>query len=115
MQLIQEHPEVLSMDQKGQMIVEGHLVKDTNMLDLVHCLYSSSTVIPRGLPQFTSALETLNIPQTYIANKKLFPVLAELKSSFDTGTLTSYSSKVKASHSTPPPGEHPKVLKLYRS
>ena len=102
------------MDQKGQMIVEGNLVKGTNMVDLVRSLYSTSTSIPRGLPQFTSALETLNVPRSYIVNQKLFPVLNELKSSFSYPILGGTpKSKVLYSSTHTPPGEKPKILKLY--
>ncbi len=111
-QVIKEHPEVLSWDEKGQMIIEGKPVKGTNITDLVHSLYTScSTVLPRGLPQFASALETLNIPKSYIVNKKLFNIVDEDKPPYLPST--SSSLKISSTSRSSPPGDKSKPLMLY--
>ena len=61
----------LSWDEKGQLMLRGTVIPQTNILDLVHSVVRSRKKAPQasGVVQFVTALQELNTPTELLRNK----------------------------------------------
>nr|CAB3265868.1 serine--tRNA ligase, mitochondrial [Phallusia mammillata] len=74
MRIVNESP---GMDFKptGQLVVEGDVIPNSNIEDLVHDVVRKTTKIggPVGWERFMAALNEANVPKTLVGNKRRLP------------------------------------------
>ncbi|GIY28920.1 uncharacterized protein CDAR_621391 [Caerostris darwini] len=70
---IKEKPSLLSWTPDGEIVYKGKHLPRTNIVKLVVDLLRNRKQSPAGSKEFHLALKEMNVPASYIMNKKLFP------------------------------------------
>jgi len=68
--LIQQQPEVLSYNELGEISLYGRKLSDSNIIDFLNYMFDSRKVVPHK-NMFNKAVNDLNIPKSFITNKRL--------------------------------------------
>ena len=121
MGFIDEHPAHFAANSKGEMTIQGRAIPHSNFTDLLRQLYIERKQHPIGLNEFLTELSALNVPRTYLSNKKVVkfinkgyyesPKSADVEDQFGTPTST---VKQTGSVLRKPPGKRRRILYLYK-
>lgn len=108
--IISANPNLLSINERNQLVHKGNAIDGSNASDLIHSLYSSSKHLNlRGIDQFLSGLHDMNVPSTLINNTI---IRSKYNPQIGTGRIK-LKSKHKKRNRPHPPGIPIKVLRIY--
>lgn len=69
--VLQTHPDIIQWNKNGEILIHKELIPKSNIVDLIHLLFSKTFKPIQGIEQFMNALVELNIPRNYIKNTTL--------------------------------------------
>ncbi|GBO00875.1 hypothetical protein AVEN_226935-1 [Araneus ventricosus] len=74
MDYLKDHHSILSWTPEGEIVYKGQRIPRTNIVNLVTDLLRNRKKSPSGFKEFQAALKEMDIPATYIVNRKIFKV-----------------------------------------
>lgn len=72
MDYLQANQSILSWTPEGEIVYKGQRLPRTNVINLVIDLLRNRKKSPSGFKEFQAALKEMDIPSTYIINRKIF-------------------------------------------
>jgi len=84
LKMIQEHPDIISINNKNEIVLHGKTLRGSNYIDLFQSLYThhvaqDSPAGNYGHTQFLKALNAINVPGGLISSNTQYNKLVELK------------------------------------
>ncbi len=123
---LNQYTDNISWNRRGEVILNGKLISNTNLNDLIHDLYTSkSKTHPSGRDAFHEILNIINVPHTNISsasskhNMNTIKNKTRSRSASKKGSPTSSSRKSSSKSQTGeglrrPPGKPAKFLHVYK-
>ena len=77
MRLLEKQPDIINWNQKGEISYKNQAIKNSNIGDLFHHIFTSSKSPPIGKQEFLNAFDDLNIPKHFIKNRSMLPNITQ--------------------------------------
>jgi hypothetical protein len=111
LEFFDQHGDVFAMGPRGDLVIAGQSIPNSNFKDLFRYLYVNSHTKPIGLDSFVNALGDRNVPRSSLSNRNVIKSLAT--EVFHSPTATPSPSQDGHGRSRPP-GKRPRILSLYK-
>lgn len=106
---LSHHPDIVSIDDNLQLVINGKPIIGSNFVDLLHSLYvPRKNFRPPGQTDFIQVLRSLNVPSTYISNRSVSHALSSKSSSL-------YPIKHKPKFSPKSKAKRTSILRMYKT
>ena len=110
---VSQHPNILSWNNQGELVLYGNPVAHTNIGDLVRSLYITVRDEIPGRKEFLLALSDTQIPHDLLSSKHSISLLSELVPAPVSSSQSGFGKK-RPHKALRPPGKRPRILRLYR-
>ena len=116
-EFLDEHPGMFTISHKGEMIIDGQPIPNSNYKDIFYHLFVQKKSDTKGVNQFLDALRELNVPKKIITNRFAKRYIEEGEGPSSSIVKQEGSGmKIAPRKRTPrnrPPGKRPRILYLY--